>query len=350
MKAKFLQANNGDCIILNFKDSDGCQRNVIIDGGTSSTYQYKGKKGKIENGALKEALETIDNIDLLIITHIDDDHIAGILKWFENDNNAHEKVRRIWFNSGELISEIFDKQPKTNFEPIIKVIKDKDTSVNQGVKFNKIIKQHNIWEEKLICSLQVIEIFNGTKFTILSPNNNSLEKLLTKWKKEDKTLNTSKSDDYNIPLKNHIKNDEFEEDTSIPNGSSIAFIFECEGKKALFLGDSYPSIIIENLKQLNYSNNNKLEVEFVKLSHHGSKSNTNYDLLEMINTNKYIISTNGNGHKHPHKQCLARIINNNNHAELFFNYKSLSEKIFLEEDFAEFKHFKVISIDNEVVI
>ncbi|MDR0824203.1 MAG: hypothetical protein LBN74_03865 [Prevotella sp.] len=46
-------------------------------------------------------------IDLLILTHVDDDHIGGVLKWFEQDVDAKDLVKKVWFNSGRLIFEYF---------------------------------------------------------------------------------------------------------------------------------------------------------------------------------------------------------------------------------------------------
>ena len=85
MTIKFLQAFNGDCILISLKDDNGFNRNILVDGGIGETYKLdKRNKGKPIYGPLKTIITNLkDNhkiIDLLILTHNDDDHIGGILK------------------------------------------------------------------------------------------------------------------------------------------------------------------------------------------------------------------------------------------------------------------------------
>ena len=57
---------------------------------------------------------------------------------------------------------------------------------------------------------------------------------------------------------------------------------------------------------MNQNGLNNLELDAVKVSHHGSKGNINKYFLENIICNNYLISTNGH-HKHPDFETLARI-------------------------------------------
>jgi ribonuclease BN (tRNA processing enzyme) len=343
MEVEFLQAFNGDSIVVSFTDSSNINRNILIDGGPGRAYQYKNKKGKPESGSLKNAIDKIreknESVDLLIITHVDDDHIGGILRWFEKDHVAKDLVQKVWFNSGRLIHE---DSCVPEIESNLRVIKDSsslDTSIKQGIKFEDYIEHHKIWDRKLIKKTTCPSIIKefGLTFTILSPDGVKLNSLLNKWSSEDDNLDTAISNDYDKTIKELINQDKFTEDTKPHNGSSIAFILTHNNKNMLFLGDAHPSLLIESLKQIGHSKDNPIKAEFMKVSHHGSKSNTNYELLELVDTDKYIISSNGDIHKLPHKKCLARIINHNKDAELLFNYKV---DIFSEEDTDEFQNFK----------
>lgn len=103
MKIKFLKALNGDATLISFKEGEQ-SRNILIDGGMPATYIQKGRNGKFEYGELKDIIDIIrerdERIDLLILTHVDDDHIGGVLKWFEKDKDAHKLIEKVWFNSG----------------------------------------------------------------------------------------------------------------------------------------------------------------------------------------------------------------------------------------------------------
>lgn len=45
------------------------------------------------------------HIDLLIVTHIDDDHIGGIKEWFEYDYPDDDFVREIWMNDDVVLED-----------------------------------------------------------------------------------------------------------------------------------------------------------------------------------------------------------------------------------------------------
>ncbi|MDO6545205.1 ComEC/Rec2 family competence protein [Photobacterium sanguinicancri] len=345
MQTKFLQAKNGDAILITFLDLQNNERNILIDGGTSSTYQYKTKNGKKKSGSLKNAIDQLGRIDLLILTHIDDDHIAGILKWLESDDVAINKIGKVWFNGGDALSEHLNQELGKDLEPMLERRINKNTSTKQGVKFTTLISDSGVWDKEIIRAPSCKVCFD-TSFTFLSPNQKKLELLSDKWSRDSKSLDTANKNDYSHTLKKHIEIDLFTEDKSIPNGSSIAFIMEHRSVKYLFLSDAHPSVVINSLRELGYSKENKLKVEFVKVSHHGSKHNTSYELLSLIDTNRYIFSSNGDIHKLPHKCCIARIINDNNTAELIFNYKSIPVAVFSESDFNDFPSFQIKVLEN----
>ena len=76
-----------------------------------------------------------------------------------------------------------------------------------------------------------------------------------------------------------------------------------------------------------------LNCELIKISHHGSKANTNNTLLDLVDTDTYVISANGKHHNLPNKKCLARIINKKTSTVLLFNYPELIKQIFSEDEY-----------------
>ena len=78
----------------------------------------------------------------------------------------------------------------------------------------------------------------------------------------------------------------------------------------------------------------------MQIAHHGSKKNMNKKLLEMVETDNYVISTNSTSHHHPHKATLARIITVNPKAIIHFNYSYVRENVFKEKDFEDFPNIK----------
>ncbi len=326
-----LKAHHGDCLLIS-GEFDGQHRNILIDGGPAKTFALSNHQQQPLQKLLLAIKNKNQKIDLLILTHVDDDHIGGLLAAFKKKGFLDELTEEVWFNSGKLIFNEFNQQYDETNQVKLKPSPGNLTSIAQGVTFEKTIEDLGIWKKQLIRAGDVRNVF-GTKFTILSPNNEKLKKLLITWKKKKpSSLTASDDDDYHYSIEQLLNDDKFKEDGSPHNGSSIAFIFEFAGKSLLFLGDAHPSPVIAQLKTLKYSEQNPLQLDYMKVSHHGSKANTNNELLKLINCNNFIISTNGLKHKLPHKLTLARIIKRFPHANLMFNYPNLIGKVFPDDD------------------
>jgi beta-lactamase superfamily II metal-dependent hydrolase len=343
MKIKFLKAFNGDSIWISFKDN-GTHKNILIDGGVGDTFKSTSNvKGELFS-LIKQIKKDEQFIDLLILTHFDDDHIGGVLRWMNKDKEASKLIKKVWFNSGKEIAKKFESDE--NKELDIKIIDGADdfhTSPKQGIKFEKYLRDNNLWEGKIIEQGSEFDLF-GLQFKILSPNKEKLEKLLKLYKKEKDYFTSGSEFDFQTSLKEFIDEEnqpgfKFKEETRVANGSSIAFIIENKVESFLFLGDAHPSVVVEGLNNFGYNKNNVLNAEFMKVSHHGSKCNTSKELLEIVKTDKYLISSNATKHGLPNKRTIARIINNNPDAFIYFNY-NLKDDIFSKQDWIDYPSFK----------
>ncbi|WP_160136624.1 ComEC/Rec2 family competence protein [Chryseobacterium sp. c4a] len=310
---KILEAYHGDSILIKTYDKDFNEFIILIDGGTATTFRY----------SLKKELNNISKIDLLILTHIDSDHIGGLIHLFTSKLIEKIEIGEIWFNHPEILRRG----------------KGSNISVGQSESFLDLIKRVKPYTEILSIDKSMKKIDkNGIVFTILSPTNeilshfeNVYEDELKKAKKKVKKRKISiKKNDYGeslislsennyTPLKS-IKDDIF-------NSTSIAFILQTLDLKFLLLADARPEVIEECLGELGYTINNKLDVDYVKISHHGSKNNTSQSLLSLINCSEYIISTNGGTADHhlPDRETIARIVHNKSRNKekklyLYFNY------------------------------
>jgi len=324
IRFEFLKAGNGDCILIYTESGT----NILIDGGLKITYSRELKK-RIKSNILDKNCF----LDLVILTHYDNDHIGGILELLKNEikkikNNEQLLIKELWFNS-------FDKALVNLIATSFK------TSAKQQIQFDEYIKEL-LPHIKYISTISTdnfeksttIGVNNELNLTLLSPNNEKLDMLYTKYIKETINYQTSSlSNDYDISIEELSKRD-FVNDTSISNGSSIAFILEYKNMKFLFLGDAHIDLIVENLINMGYSINNRLEVQFVKLSHHGSSKNINNDFLDIVKTDKFIISTNGGRHKHPNKETLSKILmhpKREDNIEFICNYKHTKDILSVEE-------------------
>ncbi|MDH2634543.1 MBL fold metallo-hydrolase [Acinetobacter nosocomialis] len=350
---RFLRAHHGDSILLTFINENNEYR-ILIDGGPSYTFKPR-EEGNIREGDLRVNLDKLieqnKKIDLVILTHVDDDHIGGIISAFEDPDYLSKIALRVIFNSGQLIHEYFrqpldeEKDIKGNFSMTTQ------TSIAQGDTLENLLINLGIWERKIYKQNDSYEL-GEVIFRFLSPNDTELSKLLKKWKKESvNTFTSLNNKDWNKDYKELLVNDKFVQDTSCHNGSSLSFIVQYMNKKFVFLGDAFPSTIISGLNNIGYSKENPLEADLVKISHHGSKKNTSYALLDILNSKKYVISTDSSIHGLPDKLTLARIHSHSNDSKIYFNYEELLNvgEIYSAEELVEYKD-RIISINEDIEI
>lgn len=120
-KIKLYPAQNGDAILIYNSSDDPLA--ILIDGGYASTYQHHISRD------LKKLSEQGHSLDLVIATHIDADHISGLLR-FMKDNGSSERpkiieVKEVWHNSLRSISE--SEPPQSSLDSA-----DKDLIVEIG--------------------------------------------------------------------------------------------------------------------------------------------------------------------------------------------------------------------------
>ena len=63
-------------------------------------------------------------------------------------------------------------------------------------------------------------------------------------------------------------------DSSVANGSSIVLLLEQGRKAAVLTGDAYPSLVLAGWRRLVASRGGAPKLDLLKLSHHGSSTNT----------------------------------------------------------------------------
>jgi hypothetical protein len=156
----------------------------------------------------------------------------------------------------------------------------------------------------------------GATAVLLSPTQERLTKLLAKWPEPIRD-----GDEIAALLKGFAEEPErgpgsFGRDDSVPNGSSIAFLFEHAGTSVLFTGDAWAPILADSIKKLLTRRNKtrpandrltSLPVQLFKLPHHGSRQNVTDDLLDLIEPEQILICTDGSRFQHPDADALDKL-------------------------------------------
>lgn len=329
---EMLPAREGDCLLLTY-GQPGEERRVLIDGGRTATYVDL-------RARLNSLPQTQREFELLIVTHVDRDHIEGILAMLE-DLTRPIQFRDIWFNGYDQL---------LNFESFGAVQGERLTTaiISQGLPWNKRFDGRAV---ETAPDLSSIELDGGLKLTVLSPNRRKLEALVPQWEAECRAeglipgvparepIEVPESFGAFAPIEiEQLVLEEFKSDSSKPNGSSIALLAEYDGKRALLAGDAHADLLEKSLQTLAVSEGGRLRVNVVKLSHHGSSRNTSQQLLDLISCPKYLLSTNGSIHRHPDKSTIARLLLfGGEEKELVFNYNTAETLIWDNTDWKQ-KH------------
>lgn len=334
-----LPAQRGDALWIEY-GSEAAPKHILIDGGIAATGRDHLRKRVVDVG-------TPLHFELLVVTHIDLDHIQGILQFLE-DLPEGITFGDIWFNGWEQMKAI-------SLEPM---------GVKEGIRLSEILKKKYsaTWNKaaggKAIAleadgSVVTYSINGGMKLTVLGPAHEQLVRLLERWDDVIEEFGAAEEAEDNgdappgldlgiqglepmgpidVP---ELAKSKFKEDATIPNGSSIALVLEYEGKIALMLGDAYPSVIANSLRTL--SPTGRLKAEVVKLAHHGSRNNTDRALASLLSAPTWIFSSNGAGNtKHPHKESVARVLHDGKDVKtLIFNYRTGFNDVWDDQDLME---------------
>lgn len=362
---------------------------MLIDCGYVDTFQ------KYLKSDLIKISESGGTLEKLILTHIDADHIQGAIRLLK-DNNSEKfiTIKEVWHNTyrhlyGQKESEIDIMQDRILQQIIRRGYLQNENkqggqgiSAEQGTTVGALLLQgkypwNRDFDNQAVCIEQKskVELTPNANVYLLSPDKLKLEKLKNLWSDELKRYganfksgNSQLYDDAFEMLLSWEKEkakvaprqisatketlDEllktpFDEDDTATNGSSIAFILQVQNKKLLFLADAHPGLIVHSLNK--YQNEGKIFFDLIKVAHHGSFGNISRELLDEIDSERYIISTNGHKNNHPDKETIAHIITRKAdfHRNLYFNYITANSKYFDREDWMEKYNYSIHYLDQQ---
>lgn len=203
----------------------------IENGGNRSIIMVDGRKGDGRSlEEIKEEIGRYKSIDYLIVTHIDNDHINGILKIFNLPKT--DPVRQAFDNTiilyNYVTKPVINYSHAREFEKLIQ-----DNSVISTVKkcyrkyFSPCLKILSAAQRKELDPREQEGFENHAVLTILHPHKEGVEKVYK---------------DYIA----HPNKPKYE----LVNKNSIAFLLEYGERAALFTGDCYMKDIVNGIDQL----------------------------------------------------------------------------------------------------
>lgn len=280
-------AGKGDCIRLHFAEI----HNIFIDSGV---IRFAPKFKKL----CDEIIQKGETLDALILTHVDDDHIGGVL-----GNLRYAAYQcpfcEVWMNYfGNAAGGDRTLSVRQNDEVYARLIK-------QGIPVRTAYKGeqrelegaliHVFWPERTeIERYNFTDGYNEAQLSFHSDYCRSLSELAE------------------MPLPPH--------DASKSNRQSILFSFKFENHSILFTGDAWAENVIEA----------KGTYDLIKISHHGSARNLSENYPDTIQSSNFLICTDGR--MHPDKQTIAKLEKWYGEINIFSPSSWWNSEFFTEED------------------
>lgn len=329
------RARKGDCLLLHFGSAEAPGL-VMIDGGPKAVYapHLRPRLVEIRDARGLSAQQPLP-VDLLMVSHVDDDHVQGILDFTRELREAvgppFVRVRRFWHNSFDAIIdndakeltagvaaqfgpaslegdlpedatiEVTDEEDEEVAESTLKVL----ASVAQGFRLRHDIEalavplNPEVNGALIRASSVELNLPNGPTLTVagpMQPELLALQQKHAKWLEELKAAGKKPED----ALAAFV-------DRSVPNLSSIVVLATLGGKTMLLTGDARGDKILKGLESVGLiDQGGTLHVDLLKVPHHGSSSNVAPVFFKRITADHYVFSGDGE-HGNPERASLQML-------------------------------------------
>jgi hypothetical protein len=333
LRLRVVQARYGDCMILE-SGYGKRRRHVLVDGGPSLVYK------PYLRGELSQIAQKGGKIDLMVLTHVDNDHVVGLLQFIDELNEARAsgsapliEVVGMWHNafskflSGDPVeAERLEEEmlfapitaedgeesaaeppPAETGLPVLDEawLMDDSYGIKEGHNLQAAEKDLNLLRNygfrnhliRVEDAPRPVRVA-GMRITILGPSIDNLENLRQKWvrwlTKEGLAFGAGQK---------------VTPDDSEANLSSIMFLAESGQRRILMTGDGLGSDVVAGLETAGLMPpGGTFKVDILKLPHHGSARNAVGALFDRVLADTYVISADGK-HGNPDYQTLEWLVN-----------------------------------------
>ena len=346
MRIRVYQSDKGDCLLV----SGTSGGNILVDGGMRPAFSkfVRDDLGKFAAGGGK--------LDLVYISHIDDDHIGGILEllndvmaWrvYKYRSSKGAKVKPPKYAElpaiGEIWHNAFSDMLGKNAGPVENLLaqasltlglssdanlraesilyRDLATSIDQALQVSRRVaaSQLNIpLNQQFGGKLIVVRPGGGVSarvgkmnLFVIGPFKEDVAKLRDEWNvwlndnkkrigeikkaaEEDARSIGNSADRITQILAAKVDDLGNRQKVTTPNLASVMLMLEEGTRKLLLTGDGHWADILKGLDHHGkFDGQGKLHVDVLKVQHHGSEYNYKQEFADRVSADNYIFCGNG---------------------------------------------------------
>ena len=317
-----LQAFHGDSLLVH-AGSAAEPVLLLVDGGPSGTWE-RSLRPRLEELRAERAGDGALQIDLAMVSHIDSDHVAGMIDFagalvtqrLDSEPLRHV-VGTLWHNSfDDVLGDDADDLRATALEilsrPVADRVADEVRAAGLAVVAS-VAEGRELRDQARTLGWSVNAPFDGPvvlaqegvrtitlgslRLTVVCPHAAQLERLHAAWERWLKEHPKAVAD----PAAARASRD-----TSPYNLASIVVLAECGGKRMLLTGDARDDHVLAGLDAAGIARDGRTHVDILKLPHHGSIRNIRAEFFDRVTADHYVISANGR-HGNPETETLTLI-------------------------------------------
>ena len=359
MRLRVYQSDKGDCLLV----SGTAGGNILVDGGMRSAFQDHVRTDLGKMATRKEVL------DLVYISHIDQDHISGVLElldsvmaWrvyeFRKRQGANVKapafpkmpvVKEIWHNA---FSDVLNE----NAGPVERLLAQSSLvlGLSSNLKLQDIALAHHELAYSVDEAIQVSQRVSATQLKIplnrqfggklimsrspakrearigkmnvfvIGPLPSEVARVRDEWnawlrKNQDRIRKLKKEAEADARSIGNSADriadllaarvDELgnRDDVTAPNLASVMLLLEEGRTKVLLTGDGHWEDILKGLAHhKKFDAKGNLHVDVLKIQHHGSEHNHKADMAERVTADHYVFCGNGK-HENPDPRVVKLV-------------------------------------------
>jgi hypothetical protein len=318
IRIEMLPAERGDALLVEYGPGDDLRHRVLVDGGPVNSDVYEPIRRRLLD--VRPDADGRRHFDLLVVTHVDTDHIEGAIRLLQDDE-LRCVFDDVWYNGWRQIAEVDATAEVRRLGP------------KQGEFFGALlVRQGRPWNQYVRGgpivvpddgALPRIELRGGMALTILSPTVAKVEQLAAEWETVIRAAGWEPGDlatayeqfegewwAQGPPTLGGEDRIAASLDNTAANGSSIAVLAEYGGRAALLAADAHDDALTASLRRLRAERGlaGPLPLDALKLSHHGSKHNTTPQLLAEVACPTYLVSSSGDRFHHPDARAISTVI------------------------------------------